>query len=187
MPSSNTRSATLLPRASRLPSSTAPIVLMGQKAPAKIAVRPSIEKAADTQASASATMNAATLTGVMDRRVTAVCGMTLRVPATVGVTSVTVGVTALMSVMASALRRISPAFSHAFSRRPVRILFQPHWRASSAALAVTHPSGWERSQASASTSSNGRLGTMSVMMRCCSSTIGRHDLMEVFGRPLRQQ
>src|SRR3984885_1675861 len=127
-------------------SSTAPIVMMGQKAPAKIAVRPSIEKAADTQASASATINAATLTSVMDRRGTAVCDMavTLSVPATVGVTSVTVGVTALMSVIASALRRISPAFSHAFSRRPVRILFQPHRRPSSAALAVTRPYGGGR-------------------------------------------
>jgi hypothetical protein len=33
-------------------SSTAPMMMMGQKAPAKIAVRPSMEKAADTQASA---------------------------------------------------------------------------------------------------------------------------------------
>jgi hypothetical protein len=39
-----------------------PIVITGQNAPAKIAVRPSMEKAADTQASASATMNAASLT-----------------------------------------------------------------------------------------------------------------------------
>jgi len=47
------------------------------------------------------------------------------------------------------LRRIKPAFSQAFNRRPVRILFQPHRRPSSAALAVTAPSGWERSQAKA--------------------------------------
>jgi hypothetical protein len=33
-------------------SSTAPMMMMGQKAPAKIAVRPSMEKAADTQAGA---------------------------------------------------------------------------------------------------------------------------------------
>src|SRR6266567_4724449 len=44
-------------------SSAAPMVITGQNVPAKIAVRPSIEKAADTQASASATMNAASLTG----------------------------------------------------------------------------------------------------------------------------
>jgi hypothetical protein len=40
-------------------------------------VRPSIEKAADTLASASATMNAATLTGAMERRVTAVSARAL--------------------------------------------------------------------------------------------------------------
>jgi hypothetical protein len=33
-------------------SGTAPMMIMGQKAPARIAVRPSMEKAADTQASA---------------------------------------------------------------------------------------------------------------------------------------
>jgi hypothetical protein len=61
-------------------------------------------------------------------------------------------------VIASALRRIRPATSHVFNRRLVRILFQPHWRPSSAALAVTRPSGWERSQVSASLSSNGWRG-----------------------------
>jgi hypothetical protein len=40
-------------------------VITGQNAPAKIAVRPSMEKAADTQASASATMNAASLRGCL--------------------------------------------------------------------------------------------------------------------------
>jgi hypothetical protein len=38
------------------------MVMTGQNAPAKIAVRPSKDKAADTQASASDTMNAASLT-----------------------------------------------------------------------------------------------------------------------------
>jgi hypothetical protein len=70
-------------------------------------------------------------------------------------------------MIASALRRIKPATSHAFNRRLVRILFQPHWRPSSAAVAVTRPSSWERSQVSASMSSNGRDGAVSVMMSCC--------------------
>jgi hypothetical protein len=69
-------------------------------------------------------------------------------------------------MIASALHRIGPATSHVFNRRLVRILFQPHWRPSSAALAVTRPSGWERSQVSASLSSNGWGGTKSVMMSC---------------------
>ena len=156
------------------------MVMTGQNAPAKIAVRPSIEKAADTQASASATMNAASLTGIMERRVIALSGMsvTLTASATVGVTSVTVDVTGAVATIASALRRIKPAFSHALNRRPVRILFQPHRRPSSAALAVTTPSGWERSQAKASISSNGRVGMVSVMMRSCSSRIGRHDRLK---------
>ena len=47
-------------------SSAAPMAITGQNAPAKIAVRPSMEKVADTQASASAAINAASLTGVMD-------------------------------------------------------------------------------------------------------------------------
>jgi hypothetical protein len=134
--------------------------MTGQNAPAKIAVRPSIEKAADTEASASATMNEASLTGIIERRVITVSGMsvTLTASATVGVTSVTLDVTGVVAIIASALRRIKPAFSHAFNRRPVRILFQPHRRPSSAALAVTTPSGWERSQAKACISSNGRVG-----------------------------
>jgi hypothetical protein len=41
------------------------MMMTGQNAPAKIAVRPSMENAADTEASAIATMNAASLTGVM--------------------------------------------------------------------------------------------------------------------------
>jgi hypothetical protein len=45
------------------------MMMMGQKAPAKIAVRPSMEKVADTQASASATMKAASLTDVAERRI----------------------------------------------------------------------------------------------------------------------
>jgi len=44
------------------------MMMMDQKAPAKIAVRPSMEKAADTQASARATTKAASLTGVVERR-----------------------------------------------------------------------------------------------------------------------
>src|SRR5450755_4065106 len=56
-------------------SSAAPMMITGQNAPAKIAVRPSMEKAADTQASVSATINAASLTGVMERRVTLALGL----------------------------------------------------------------------------------------------------------------
>jgi hypothetical protein len=74
---------------------------------------------------------------------------------TAAVSSVTVGVTDPVTVIASALRRIRPACSQAFSRRLVRILFQPHWRPSLAALTATRPSGWERSQVSASRSSRG--------------------------------
>src|SRR5437762_385848 len=90
----------------------------GPERAAKIAVRPSIEKAADTQASPSATMNAASLTGIMERRVIALSGMsvTLTASATVGVTSVTVDVTGAVATIASALRRIKPAFSHALNR-----------------------------------------------------------------------
>jgi hypothetical protein len=86
---------------------------------------------------------------------------------TASVSSVTAGVTDVVTMIASALRRIRPATSHVFNRRLVRILFQPHWRPSSAALAITRPSGWERSQVSASLSSNGRSGAVSVMMSCC--------------------
>jgi hypothetical protein len=45
-------------------------VITGQNAPAKIVVRPSMEEAADTQVSTSATMNAASLTNVFERGVT---------------------------------------------------------------------------------------------------------------------
>jgi hypothetical protein len=51
--------------------------MTGQNAPAKIAVRPSMEKAADTEASASATMSAASLTGVMERRTNVAAGVTV--------------------------------------------------------------------------------------------------------------
>jgi hypothetical protein len=51
--------------------------MTGQNAPAKIAVRPSIEKAADMEASASATMKAANLTAVMERRAPAASGVTV--------------------------------------------------------------------------------------------------------------
>ena len=54
-----------------------------------------MEKAADTQASASATMNAARLTNVFE----------LDVPVAPGV-SVTVGVTGVVAVISSALRRM---------------------------------------------------------------------------------
>jgi hypothetical protein len=63
---------------------------------------------------------------------------------TAAVSSVTVGVTDPGTVIASALRRIRPACSQAFSRRLVRVLFQPHWRPSLAALTATRPSGWEQ-------------------------------------------
>lgn len=119
------------------------------------------------------------------RRATVAAGMTVTPTGsvTVGVTPVTAGVTAVVTVTASASRRIRPASSHAFNRRPARILFQPHWRASSAALAATRPSGRERSQASASASSNGRIGTMSVITRGCSWGIGQHTaLMRSAGR-----
>jgi hypothetical protein len=140
----------------------------GQNAPAKIAVRPSMEKAADTQASASATMKAASLTDVAERRIALgpETPVTSTDSVTAGVSSVTTGVTDVVTMIASALRRIRPATSHVFNRRLVRILFQPHWRPSSAALAVTRPSGWERSQVSASLSSNGWGGTDPIMMSC---------------------
>src|SRR5947209_13410737 len=75
-------------------SSAAPMVIMGQKAPAKIAVRPSMEKAADMHASVSATTNAAALTGVMERFAPVASDMIVALTAsvTVGVTSVTVDV-----------------------------------------------------------------------------------------------
>jgi hypothetical protein len=73
-------------------SSAAPMVMTGQNAPAKIAVRPSMEKAADTQASASATTNAASLTGDMERRATVAAGMTVTLTASGGV-----GVSAFIS------------------------------------------------------------------------------------------
>ena len=74
-----------------------------------------MEKAADTQASASATMNAASLRDVFEPRVTVALGV-----------SVTVGVTGVVTMISSALRRMWPAFYHAFNRRPARIRFQPH-------------------------------------------------------------
>jgi hypothetical protein len=113
--------------------------------------------------------------------------VTLTAFATVGVTSVTVDATDVVAMIASALRRIKPAFSHAFNRRAAGILFQPHRRPSSAALAVTTPSGWERSQANASISSNGRVGMVSVMMRRCSSRIGRPNRTDVLGWPVRRE
>jgi hypothetical protein len=64
---------------------------------------------------------------------------------TAGISSVTAGVTDVVTMIASALCRIGPVNSHVFNRRLVRILFQPHWRPSSAALAVTRPSGAARS------------------------------------------
>jgi hypothetical protein len=121
-----------------------------------------MEKAADTQASPSATMSAASLTGVIERRVTVV---------RLSTAAVTVGVTDVVAMISSALRRIWPASCHAFKRRPARIRFQPHWRASSAALAFTRPSGCDRSQASASKSSNGRVGRVSVMRKPCPLSI----------------
>jgi len=126
-----------------------------------------MEKAADTQASASATTNAASLTGVIECRATAARGTTVTPKA-----SVTVGVTGAVTTISSALRRIRPAFCHALNRRPARIRFQPHCRASSVALALTCPSGRERSLTSASMSSNGRDGVIPVMMRSCSLNIG---------------
>jgi hypothetical protein len=77
------------------------MVITGQNAPAKIAVRPSIEKTAYTLASASATVNAASLTGVMERRATAAAGMTVTLT-----DSVTAGVTGEVTIIASALRRM---------------------------------------------------------------------------------
>ena len=74
-------------------SSVVPMVITGQNAPAKIAVRPSMEKAADTQASASTTMNAARLRD--EPRVTVALGI-----------SVTVGVTGVVTMISSALRRM---------------------------------------------------------------------------------
>jgi len=68
-------------------------------------------------------------------------------------------------MIASQSRRMRPASCHAFNRRPARILFQPHPRPSSAALAVTRPSGCDRSQASPSASSNGWAWSVSVMTR----------------------
>jgi hypothetical protein len=73
-------------------------------------------------------MSAASLTGVMERRVTLVPGMAVTVTAsvTLGVTSVTASVTDVVTLISPALRRIRPVFSHALNRRMVRILFQPH-------------------------------------------------------------
>jgi len=115
----------------------------------------------------NATTKVANLTDVVRRPIALGTGTPVTPTGSVsaGVSSVTAGVTDDVAMIASALRRIRPATSHDFNRRPVRILFQPHWRPSSAALAVTRPSGCERSQVSASLSSNGRGGMGSVMMR----------------------
>jgi hypothetical protein len=87
--------------------------MTGQNAPAKIAVRPSIEKAADTEASTRATANAASLTGVIERRAMVAAGVTVTLTAsvTVGVTSLTVAVTDVATLIASAPRRIRPKAS----------------------------------------------------------------------------
>jgi len=74
---------------------------MGQNALAKIAVRPSMEKAADTHASDSATINEASLIGVIERGVTVTSGATE--PPTI---SVTAAVTDLVTMISSALRRM---------------------------------------------------------------------------------
>jgi len=115
----------------------------------------------------NATTKVANLTDVVRRPIALGTGTPVTPTGSVsaGVSSVTAGVTDDVAMIASALRRIRPATSHDFNRRPIRILFQPHWRPSSAALAVTRPSGCERSQVSASLSSNGRGGMGSVMMR----------------------
>src|ERR1700730_2883180 len=130
----------------------------GPEAPATIALRRKRKTAADTQASARATTKAASLTGVVvERRALSAPDIlvTSAASVTAAVSSVTVGVTDPVTVIAPALRRIRPACSQAFSRRLVRILFQPHLRPSLAALTATRPSGWERSQISASRSSRG--------------------------------
>jgi hypothetical protein len=71
------------------------MMMMGQKTPAKIAVRPSMEKAADTQGSARATTKAASLTGVVERRALSAPDIlvTSAASVTAAVSSVTVGVT----------------------------------------------------------------------------------------------
>ena len=128
-----------------------------------------MEKVADTQPSANATTKVARLTDVAERRIALgpETPVTSTSSVTAGVSSVTAGVTDVVTMIASALRRMRPATSHDFNRRLVRILFQPHWRPSSATLALTRPSRWERSQVSASILSNGWGGAASVMMRCC--------------------
>ena len=101
-----------------------------------------MEQAADTQASAIATMNVANLTGVIECRATIASAMTVTTP----VASVAGGVTDVVTRISSALQRMRPAFCHTAKRRSARIRFQPRWRANSAALAVTRPSSWGRSQ-----------------------------------------
>ena len=93
----------------------------------------------------NATTKVANLTDVVRRPIALGTGTPVTPTGSVsaGVSSVTAGVTDDVAMIASALRRIRPATSHDFNRRPVRILFQPHWRPSSAALAVTRPSGCE--------------------------------------------
>jgi hypothetical protein len=88
-------------------------------------------------------------------------------------------------VIASALRRIRPACSQVFGRRLVRILFQPQWRRSLAALTATRPSGWERSQVSASKVIEGAFTPIpagSPALHAVSGTTGsglRADVREV--------
>jgi hypothetical protein len=69
------------------------MVITGQNAPAKIAVRPSKR--------VSATMNAASLTGVIERRASVAADMTVILTA-----SVTVGVTDVITMIYSALRQM---------------------------------------------------------------------------------
>ena len=78
----------------------------------------------------SATMIAASLSDVFEPRVTVALSV-----------CVTVSVTGVVTMISSALRRMWLAYCHTFNRRLARIRFQPHWRASSAALAVTRSSG----------------------------------------------
>jgi hypothetical protein len=60
-----------------------------------------MEMVADTQASASATINTASLTGVIERRVTVASGMTVTPTA-----GVTLGVTEVVTMISSVLRRM---------------------------------------------------------------------------------
>jgi hypothetical protein len=69
---------------------------------------------ADTQASASATINTASLTGVIERRVTVASGMTVTPTA-----GVTLGVTEVVTMISSVLRRCSrPPAAPSAGERP---------------------------------------------------------------------